>query len=543
MNPSPIEPVFVSNENYPDDSAASCTVSKDAEGAAVLCQLSKSDSTSSLRSRYSDCALIEIIHLHDCLRGAIRNLAADVRRLQNSAVSLSNLVPSKNKTEVSPSLSEMARKVAARFQVIWSVFTSHSSAEDEFIWPALRNKLGSVGEGGCCGSSSTAATNCLAPSKSTNDTGSDLEEDEYKEDHADEERMFLEADVELRRLRHAVQAADVSRGSLLSIISSLLHCTEALASHLLVHLDKEETQCMPLIAKHLSPREITDLVGNIMGKRSGEVIKQILCMAAQNLPGEERRDMVRYMREAMVGTYFERWMVMGGYGKDLDEMDANNNRGEKRLREEPETQNKPHSIPMEKDDNIGKIKLSPIPLCSPCKTSPLSKTPRTNYQQHPTSTLPMTAQHPSSSSCKEGSATASNDLDSSNTSTSSVHTILCGMTDPCLCMSPSCPRPPRNDQPVDSALLQKLIRAVAADPRMDLCKKNVLIQDLRERVWRSNGQLRKNKSFGQGSSGKDTDEVASEGVCRRSTPPSSYYLKNARGVTELVWSRWVFILF
>jgi hemerythrin-like domain-containing protein len=44
--------------------------------------------------------------------------------------------------------------------------------------------------------------------------------------------------------------------------------------HLMVHLEKEETQCMPLVVKHLNKEEINDLVGQIMGKRSSETIAE-----------------------------------------------------------------------------------------------------------------------------------------------------------------------------------------------------------------------------------------------------------------------------
>lgn len=69
-----------------------------------------------INDQFKDCALIEIIHLHAALRGAIVALLEDVQSLCND-LSLHN-------------------RVSGRFQVIWSVFKSHSNAEDEFIWPA-----------------------------------------------------------------------------------------------------------------------------------------------------------------------------------------------------------------------------------------------------------------------------------------------------------------------------------------------------------------------------------------------------------------------
>ena len=42
-------------------------------------------------------------------------------------------------------------------------------------------------------------------------------------------------------------------------------------------------------------------------------MSQILTMAVQNLNETDRDDMVCYMKQAMVGTFFERWLKMGGW--------------------------------------------------------------------------------------------------------------------------------------------------------------------------------------------------------------------------------------
>ena len=80
------------------------------------------------RKLFGDCALVEIIHLHDCLRGALKALQEDVSQLNQSVMTGSQVA------------GELERRVAGRFKVIWSVFRAHSTAEDEFIWPALQSK-------------------------------------------------------------------------------------------------------------------------------------------------------------------------------------------------------------------------------------------------------------------------------------------------------------------------------------------------------------------------------------------------------------------
>ena len=85
---------------------------------------------------------LKIIHLHDCLRGALGQLQKDVSELYRvAALKLNGIKSYSNKRENLSDLTELERKIAARFKVIWSVFKAHSSAEDEFIWPALKCKL------------------------------------------------------------------------------------------------------------------------------------------------------------------------------------------------------------------------------------------------------------------------------------------------------------------------------------------------------------------------------------------------------------------
>ena len=57
---------------------------------------------------FGDCALIEIIHLHDCLRGALKALERDVTSLSQAFL----------KGERSQELTELERIVAGRFKVI-----------------------------------------------------------------------------------------------------------------------------------------------------------------------------------------------------------------------------------------------------------------------------------------------------------------------------------------------------------------------------------------------------------------------------------------
>lgn len=277
------------------------------------------------RELFGDCRLIEIIHLHDCLRGELNALEKGVYEVSQSLQDTGN-------QEI---LDKLDKEVASRFQIIWSVFKAHSSAEDEFIWPTLRSKT----KGKITGSPS------YRPDQAEDDVSQDLnivEQEEYEEDHADEERMFSSMNrmlIELRHLlslrntaaprtTHAVTTTTgtaiitdessiaptlVEGESVNGVMKQLNKHVKHLSHHLREHLEKEENHCMPLVVKHLTKDEIHDLVGKIMGKRSCDMIAQIMTMAVQNLEEAERAQMVDYMKEAMAGTFFDRWLAMSGW--------------------------------------------------------------------------------------------------------------------------------------------------------------------------------------------------------------------------------------
>ena len=50
-----------------------------------------------------------------------------------------------------------------------------------------------------------------------------------------------------------------------------------------------------------------------MGKRSSDMIAQILTMAVQNLNENDKEEMVKHMKQAMVGTFFDRWLAASGW--------------------------------------------------------------------------------------------------------------------------------------------------------------------------------------------------------------------------------------
>eukprot|EP00574_Skeletonema_japonicum_P009829 CAMPEP_0201714722 /NCGR_PEP_ID=MMETSP0593-20130828/1078_1 /ASSEMBLY_ACC=CAM_ASM_000672 /TAXON_ID=267983 /ORGANISM="Skeletonema japonicum, Strain CCMP2506" /LENGTH=690 /DNA_ID=CAMNT_0048204025 /DNA_START=194 /DNA_END=2267 /DNA_ORIENTATION=- len=517
--------------------------------------------TSSRRAKdlFGDCALVEIIHLHDCFRGALSALKEDVSELckeisiatsgDDEAISVTKSASSGEGCRIL----DLERRVAGRFTVIWSVFRAHSSAEDEFIWPALKAKQVDTPDSGAfdCDSSfevddagsgggGVIDGNIEQPpvqqqqqeqrERSHSVTVHHIEQEEYEEDHADEEKMFLHISDMLSKLReellqkdgkkHAValgvETDTASKVSLQKTAELLLEGTGDLMHHLIAHLDKEETHCMPLVAQYLTKTEINDLVGKIMGKRSSELMSQILTMAVQNLNEQDRDDMVKYMKQAMVGTFFERWLKMAGLGESED--GGGKMPPKKKIKQSEQ----------EKEE-FEDSKPSSIAVSSEMKSPPLSR--------GTSAATSISGPFEASGSKANGKAV---------------------------------------EKYTSAGELEKLIRAIGTNPNLDTKQKNLTIQGLRDSVWKSNCRLSKRKreeeigalrAFSEYVPGQVANSTVphvataarhqpeavvqttqqmhhmsfsmSSGASarlRRETPPSSYYKKMPDGEISLVWT-------
>eukprot|EP00978_Attheya_sp_CCMP212_P010232 scaffold24615_cov62-Attheya_sp.AAC.2 len=513
---------------------------------------------------FGDCALVELIHLHDCLRGALRELQSDVTELSRTVLTFSSVSSSSSSSSSSSGgggidpqqerISELEGRVAGRFQVIWSVFKAHSAAEDEFIWPALKSKQNDLKS--CNDSKDEQQVNApLAQNEEPQNEAEQqspriIEQEEYEEDHADEERMFRTMDSMLSKLRAGLSvqrmrvsasvssssthqdapskkaAADLTADSNASIREMALAIdglTSQISKHLLEHLEKEETHCMPLVKKHLTNSEITDLVGQIMGKRSSDLMTQILTMAVQNLNETDREEMVHYMKQAMVGTFFERWLTMGGLVGDGPTNGIEN-------------------------DSINMIDKPPVLMKNDSSSS--IKTQSSN---------PLVLQKADASEFSDKSK-----ADTTEGATCSMCESV-GRSEQCSSQSIEetslLTSVPANI--TSQGELEKLIRAIASNPELTTMQKTATIQGLRDSVWKSNVRLTKRKrdDGNDGDIDREGEKVidgatitgnppfcgghdmgprpasaATATRSRRVTPPSAYYKKNRDGIVELLWS-------
>ncbi|KAL9190162.1 hypothetical protein ACHAXT_007373 [Thalassiosira profunda] len=519
---------------------------------------------------FASCALVEIIHLHDCFRGALKNLEVDVSELCREIAASGEGGTNGNASD--GKISDLERRVAGRFTVIWSVFRAHSAAEDEFIWPALKAKQVALPDSACnCNCASSASVELPVPQPRQQDlnegghpaaaeaqvggggepqqreraqsiTVHRIEQEEYEEDHADEERMFnsindmlskLRAELSNRR-KSPMSPTKTDGASLGQLAQMLLEGTGNLMKHLMTHLDKEETHCMPLVAQYLTKAEINDLVGKIMGKRSSELMTQILTMAVQNLNEDDRDDMVRYMKQAMVGTFFERWLKMGGWmekagGKSEESDDG----GRKLPLIEGEEDRKPAAKDSVKKEDVEEEDAK-MPASGELLTGGGPLPPIQSFAGAPSAATASAA----------ASANSTDNEEESDKYTSAVE-------------------------------LEKLIRAIGTNPHLDSKQKNLTIQGLRDSVWKSNCRLSKRKReegkdlmapeqpsaqlarlpLAPASSSSTASAAAMPGAqpqpshhmsfsvtsgvatrFKRETPPSSYFKKTRDGEVKLVWS-------
>jgi len=476
------------------------------------------DNNMTRKDLIGDCALVEIIHLHDCLRGALNALEKDLTDISTMVLaprSGSSRSPNAKGNAIASSLdeshilqlqqqyqsiSELESKATARFQVIWSVFRAHSAAEDEFIWPALRLKTQGAISGSPCGSP------CYNPKDHQHDHQDHggthefddevVEQEEYEEDHADEERMFTMMDHLLARLHKALvqlhQRSSNPRNSykngIQKNIESIINTTKEVVSlvktlnqHLMVHLEKEEKQCLPLVVKHLSKSEIHDLVGKIMGKRSSDMIVDILTMAVQNLNEADKEEMVKHMKQAMVGTFFETWLTMTGWNGGNGNDDA-------------------------------------------------AQTPGTRKRSASVAELSVTsASSPGGSDTDMDSKRSAKDEDSGTTT-------ICSTSDPT--STAIATHLSKSSEITSQANLEKLIRAVVTNPSLTPMEKNTTIQGLRASVWKRNQQIKGKNNADTGTSSNNNRSTSNVVKIRQDLQfPKAYYQRDTAGKIVPVWKK------
>ena len=313
----------------------------------------------------------------------------------------------------------------------------------------------------------------------------------------------------------AVESTDIEVHEMAQKIDEITH---HLKEHLFSHLDKEETHCMPLVVKHLNKEEIHELVGKIMGKRSSDQMYDIMDMAVQNLSPEDREEMVRYMKQAMYGTFFERWLTMSGWGKEEeegseDEKDKSDGGDDERT----DGDKKPAA---KSEDELRRSR---------------SESSANGGNANATDACPFASGDASSSAelCST-CAPAGQCLGQANSAAAAAAASTSGDTAAAAAAAASAQEQDDDlPEPTSQEELEKLIRAVATNPSLTAIQKSTTIQGLRDSVHKS--QMDRKRKLEERSN--ETSAAAAHlARARRVTPPSSYWKKKRDGTIELIWS-------
>ncbi len=189
---------------------------------------------------------------------------------------------------------DLEAQLHSQFLSLRRVFQAHSKAEDDLIWPALREKAWRDGV-------ARESLECA-----------------LEEDHSDEEYIFAEIEGLLAVLEKGLgqpqhppptpSSIEATTTEAVRVLSELEGLAIRASENMIRHLQREETEVLPLIQRCFSREEMARLVGTILGERPGDLMDTILAMMFRNLTPEARTDMLKHVKHAVDGTFFDRWL-------------------------------------------------------------------------------------------------------------------------------------------------------------------------------------------------------------------------------------------
>lgn len=175
-----------------------------------------------------------------------------------------------------------------RFNMLHFLYQLHSDAEDEIAFPALEAKGEPVENISCS----------------------------YTIDHKLEADHFKLISELIDVISLLIKAS--SDGGMMSIESepsnykqlcSKLHDTcMSMNKQLFDHIDREETEILPLFRKYFSTEEQEKIVGYMLGRLNAETLQQILPWLMASLTPEEQKDLIFIWRRVTKNTKFDEWL-------------------------------------------------------------------------------------------------------------------------------------------------------------------------------------------------------------------------------------------
>ncbi|KAH6558906.1 hypothetical protein KP509_1Z038300 [Ceratopteris richardii] len=158
-----------------------------------------------------------------------------------------------------------------RYEFLHVVYTQHSNAEDEVIFPALDNHVKNIAQ-------------------------------TYSLEHKEESDLF---DQMLALLNSALEEGSAS----MKLRRDLICVTEAIQTTLCKHMCKEEEQVFPLLIERLSYEEQAGLVWQFICSIPVNLVENFLPWLANSLSAEDRQEMIRCVHSVVPKAYLLRQIV------------------------------------------------------------------------------------------------------------------------------------------------------------------------------------------------------------------------------------------
>jgi len=217
-----------------------------------------------------------IFNFHVALRRELKDFTEE----STKAVQLCMHFEDNNCTHVV--LSQQLKILDGKFKFLKGMYSAHSKAEDEIVFPTLEAKeaLHNVSQF-------------------------------YTMDHEKETKLITLLTNSLDKLMHAVNgSADDkhTKGSLVEVAEAVTQGCAAFEAAVDTHLVSEEQGLWHLFGEHFSIEEQEQIIGRIIGRTGAEVLKDMLPWVKAALQTEEGEDMMSSIQAATRNTMFQDWL-------------------------------------------------------------------------------------------------------------------------------------------------------------------------------------------------------------------------------------------
>merc|ERR1719159_2142257 len=216
-----------------------------------------------------------IFRFHDALRAELKLFRSDTKHFVKQVRAS---FPGDQRGDI-PSLGKLASSLGAlktRFLFLWGIYSAHSKAEDEVVFPALESK---DMQSGVCHS--------------------------YELDHEQEERLFAQLADMVQKVEQNVEALprpsdypspgdavlseeEARAVNLVVLQAGKLHAMiAAVYTSLEAHVTSEERNLWPLFVENFSHGEQEEIVGYIIGRTGAEVLQKMLKLMIETMGDQQ----------------------------------------------------------------------------------------------------------------------------------------------------------------------------------------------------------------------------------------------------------------